>query len=116
MTEVVENEEIDRSGESGAASSGSGVSRGTEARNASGGSQPDLQPVQESGAGSEVQRIPDGNPHSNPVQETGLPEVSAEVTFEEQIAEKADLCCRAGRRADFRCTEIFSSEIMKEKG
>lgn len=91
MTEVITNAEIDQIGESVRGSSGGRVPRGAEEGNAPGGNQPDLQPVREAGTGSEVQRVPERDPRHDPVQGAGVQEVPAEVTTEEQIAEKADL-------------------------
>ena len=96
MTEVIENAEIDQSGESRRGSSGGRVPRRAGERNSPGGSQPDLQPVREAGTGSEVQRASDGNSESDPVQGAGLQEVPAEVTeepatTEAQIEQKAEL-------------------------
>ena len=87
MTEVDVNGETDQSGETGSGDHGGRRARGTEEGNAPGGNQPDLQPVREASAGSEVQRASDGNSESDPVQEAGVQEVPAEVTTKVTVDE-----------------------------
>ena len=91
MTEVITNEESDQRGESGPGSPGGRVPRGAGERDTPGGNQPEVQPVREAGTGSEVQRASERDTRRDPVQDAGVREVPAEVTTQEQIAEKADL-------------------------